>query len=348
MRSMANYKKLYFYALCMALSIQTGCSLLPQEEMLPAAPVLEPYYVKEYIKTQVTEGDIIETITIPATYQASKTETIKFPSSETQSGQTHMENRKLSDIFVKIGDKVKAGDLVAVLETGTLLEEIENLTNEIELLTLKLKQTKEMDRLTAGSSYMKIRELEENIYIKNKRLEQWIEEKEACEIRAGMDGMVSYVLDINTQLKSTKDVTILTILDEESCYYEVDSTYSSYFITEEPVLITTDRVTYEGEIFHPSHVSVDTEEETIYIKLLIPDFDIPVGSKGYIEKTIHTREDVLIIPSNTIIETKEGYYVYIEGEEGLKSLMKIEIGLIADGKAEVISGLAKGDSIIIE
>lgn len=333
---MTKLKKMFYYFLSFSMILSSGCSLMPKEEELPTAPIKEPYHAKEYIKTQVVCGDIIETVTIPAVFRASKIENIKFPEG----------NKRLEEVFVKAGDTVKIGDLVATLETGNLEERIRDLSNEIELLSLGLKQEKEMMQLTSLSRNS--REIEESIYIKKKRLEEWIQEKETCEIRAGIEGIVAYALDLNTELKSTKDVTILTILDEKSCYYEVDSQYGSYFEGEDFVTIATNRGEYEGELYVPSETFVEGSENNIYFKLLIPDFDIPIGSKGSIVRTINKREQVLIIPSDGVITTADGYYVYIEETDRFKSLKKIEVGLVADGKAEVLNGLSEGDSIILE
>ena len=84
-------RRMFCLAITLMLFLMTGCGLIPKEEELPAAPMLEEADTEEYILTPVVRGDLIVTQTIRASYipsarskrsrRRSTASTCSFPSS---------------------------------------------------------------------------------------------------------------------------------------------------------------------------------------------------------------------------------------------------------------------------
>ena len=56
----------------------------------------------------------------------------------------------------------------------------------------------------------------------------------------------------------------------------------------------------------------------------------------------------MYVPKTAITGVHGKEIVYVENEDGIKSIQYIETGLHADNKVEIISGLKLGDKVILE
>ena len=81
----------------------SGCNLMPREEQLPQAPVIEEYEGAEYTQTTVYRGDLVRTTTIYCNYVPVKEEDYSFS----------LGGEYIQDIYVTKGQQVKAGELLA-------------------------------------------------------------------------------------------------------------------------------------------------------------------------------------------------------------------------------------------
>src|SRR5665647_3069640 len=104
----------------------SACSILPKEEDVLAPPIVEAPKIV-YDELEVNKSNIQIVINDSATFQSSNLENAFFKYNVGY----------LKNIMVKVGDKIKAGDLVGQLETEDLLTDLE-----------KKKITLQMDQLT--------------------------------------------------------------------------------------------------------------------------------------------------------------------------------------------------------
>ena len=115
----------------------TGCQLLPQEPVLPGAPILHSYEVKQYKMDLVKRGDLIKTTTVSCNYMPAKEETLSFSLGGLMIGQ----------LYVSEGQQVKKGQVLAQLENEDLLTQKEQLEYELELLQLQMKHYRELQEV---------------------------------------------------------------------------------------------------------------------------------------------------------------------------------------------------------
>ena len=339
---------------------------MPKEEVLPKAPVAPAYQEEGHEKAVAARGDIIDEISIECTYQAARTEEIKYPS----------EGAPIDELCFKVGDKVKAGDIVAKLSMGDIPNQIQELKNLIADLRLQLEQeneSKELDssnekalenamaaagqavqELDVTSKYnLKIRELRDTIYIKEKSLQKLEAQKESLLIRAGMDGIVSYLINLDI-VKNASGGTIIMKIEDNNFFFVAKVEDKSWFTEGKEVAVHIDETDYPVKVVTAQSLGIEeteadnTKDVNVYFQLLSPDYTLSAGSRGSIDFIRDERSDVLLIPSKGLIQNDSGYCVYLEGEGGLKTLQKVEVGLISEGKAEITGGLKEGDTILIE
>ncbi|MBQ8765508.1 MAG: hypothetical protein IJZ16_01770, partial [Clostridia bacterium] len=70
--------------------------------------------------------------------------------------------------------------------------------------------------------------------------------------------------------------------------------------------------------------------------------------KSHIVFELSSVEDVLCIPEDALITTSDGYAVYMISEDGSKRIQNVEVGIIAEGYAEIKSGLEITDQVVTD
>ena len=95
-------------------------------------------------------------------------------------------------------------------------------------------------------------------------------------------------------------------------------------------------------------VNTDEWGDKIYYALTddYKDAQIPVGTSGYIDVVLAHKENVLKLPANVIHEAGEKHYVYVAGENNVRTMHYITIGIEGDDGVEIVSGLEEGDVVL--
>ena len=110
---------------------------------------------------------------------------------------------------------------------------------------------------------------------------------------------------------------------------------------------------FEGETFSGtvSEISpvLDASSRTLEIKITLSDRDnrIKSGMFGSVKLIIEEKENVLTVPSESVISSSEGNFVYLVGNGNLAEKRFVETGLTIDGRTEITGGLSSGDSLVV-
>jgi hypothetical protein len=67
-----------------------------------------------------------------------------------------------------------------------------------------------------------------------------------------------------------------------------------------------------------------------------------------IEIVSDSREDVLILPEYAVVMQNGCSGVYCLNEQGVKTWKPTELGLRANGMAEIVAGLSEGEYVVID
>ena len=73
---------------------------------------------------------------------------------------------------------------------------------------------------------------------------------------------------------------------------------------------------------------------------------LEVDDKGEINIVTARKENTLYLPKESVRNAGDRYYVYTVGEDGLRNVVWVEVGLRGDGVIEILSGLNEGDKVI--
>ena len=353
------------YAACLlsaCLAGLTGCGGQTQEESIV---VYEPETEGTAYQFAVVDiGDVSKVEKVKATYSQMAEQEVSFSIS----------GKLIEKVYVKEGDSVKKGDLLAELSGGDLDRQIETLEYQIERNSLLLgyADTNESYEISAAwvnylykgwgtdesvkksvetiqQNYRYLREdYNDAIELDQRKLDSLVREQKDSKVYASMNGVV-YRLEENLEGKtSQRDETIMTIVDTEECLFETSvPKLAGYFHEGETVTMTLSSGKTAGEyVLMPTHMDKWGEEQ--YFSVFDGSYEtgIEVGASGTIRIVTDCKEQVLRVPVSAINSADGEEYVYVLDQDGQRQVRWVKTGLHGDDMVEILSGLEEGEKVI--
>lgn len=327
----------------------TSCGILPKEEEFQEAPIVKEYEGAGYGKTSVVRGDLRETEKLTGRYKGTTTFELKA-----------VGDQKVKKIYVKKGEKVSEGDLLVRYYSESYETKLEEAKFSIEKINLQIKQQKELmkqeiekQKKTGGgkSGIQSVKEQYEatissyqtQLKILNLELEDaqaGIEESDGLsEISGTVSEVTTGIVDSTPEL----DTTLLVIEGKKKNRFEIKSELADKYQAGDVVKIEVKGEEYEASVAKPKE-----KKNTLYLYPLSKNIAFSDGDKCTLICVLKERKSVLYLPSSTIFEMGDKHVVYIENEEGLKTMKEVEIGVSIDHLTEITSGLQEGEQVITD
>ena len=357
-------KKLVGLVLITVLLV-SGCGLLPAEEELPKAPVVQTMDEAYFTTAEVKKGTVRDFVSERCTYQYQATQNLSFGFG----GET------VEETYVVVGQKVYAGDVLAELANDDLEEgikvyneQIQQLEEQTEYYAELLEIEKERQALAKkyGRKYdeSRLKQLQNQYddvygrkYIMDLQLGEYQAQLEGRRLVAGIDGIVEYVKQIPMWMggRINANERYITIRSEKAGFVITTSNDSIYEFGK-VFTITTDAGDYDCEVVkikRPNKEKGGTT--TVVLEPLKPDENLVIGTSGNLICELQRVDNVLYIPSYAVHTIDDKPAVYVIDEQGFRSIRYIETGLSIktkpskdDNRTEVISGLSLGEKVIVQ
>jgi membrane fusion protein, multidrug efflux system len=144
----------------------------------------------------------------------------------------------------------------------------------------------------------------------------------------------------------------LTQLDPLELEFQIPERYVSQVAEGLVARLTT--IAYPGEPFAAelSYIAPElaTDSRTLTVKALIDNADgrLRPGMFGTIALIFSARDDALVVPESSLRYQGDLVFVTTVDADRLAAFQPVEVGLRLAGKAEILSGLAEGDIVVIE
>jgi membrane fusion protein (multidrug efflux system) len=252
----------------------------------------------------------------------------------------------------QLGDKVKAGSLIARLEDQEYVNSIKLETNQLnlELTESELKKQESLyekggvtlkDLKTASINYANAKTT-----VENSRLQL-----EKTKIIAPIDGVI---VDLPYYTQSTQietGSTIAKIMDYQVMYMDVQlpEKYISVIKPGQLVKLTNYTIPEDTIIGNISQLSPAINSDTRTFKGNIsinnPEYRLRPGMFVKADIVTNHKDSVIVIPKNIILSRQKGKTVFII-DRGVASERIIETGLENVLSVEVTKGLAKNERVV--
>ena len=357
-------RKLMIVLLLVSVFLCTSCALFPKEEVLPDAPELV-VSSKQYTLIPVTRDDLTLTLEENCTYQAGVQEELRFELAE----------EVISNVYVKKGDAVTAGTLIAELECTELREQIAAEEKLLDSLAVEIAQTEE--RL--GLYYEKCSALEiaaaanpvyefqlesaqrtcQQLYNdleflkKDQKAEQMMLDELNAKIKqrqiyAGIDGVVSYVIELQEGYvkRSFKGQAVCRIADMDTARFTAKVSKGA-LKKGTAVTVICDEFEYEAKVTNVVPFERSEVTEVAEIQLLAPDPSLPAETVGKFIAVLEERKNVLVLPASAVETLNDGKtVVYYLDDKGIRYAKEVEVGLTVNRMVEIVSGLEEGELVV--
>jgi multidrug efflux pump subunit AcrA (membrane-fusion protein) len=245
-----------------------------------------------------------------------------------------------------MGQSVKAGDLLAELDTGDLDFQIAMQEIEVEKTRLNLNQVR-----SANADYNVVRRAQLDLQQQEMRLEKLEKQLEAARIVAPFDGEVTYIISTSVGEYIAAFQIVAKVADITQLVLVTTSDKASELPLGGEVVLEFQKKEYRGEIVaNPSSLFNDPDERLRKAAIIeLPD-GLPdkaaMGSDFRITYVQDSREDVIILPRKQINLMSGRRYVNVL-VDGIRTEKDVEIGLMTDTDAEIVKGLDEGDMVIV-
>lgn len=338
----------------------TGCMLLPKEEEERKVTFVKSDELQQYTFISPERIDLEKTVDIPCVYRQLEELNLGF----------QLDDHVVKGVYVNVRDAVKKGTLLAELEIGEMGDELKAMENEIEsaknaIEQIKLQASNDKENVELEYKYKHITKVEYNqriseiqdnvkaatkekedaIYILNLRLKEKQDIISSSKIYAPIDGVISYVKTNLLDSMSEENIGVIKMIDPEKCAFEIYVSEDSTYLKEgETYTVEANGLSYEGVI-----LGSDQENPSyIYLQMKEVPMNLEVGTSGAIRYLVDSRKDALVLPSKIIHEGEGFNFVYIVGDDNIKKIQKVEVGLKTEEYAEIVSGLEEDDYVINE
>ncbi len=189
--------------------ICASCGIMPEEEELPAAPVIHTYEAEEYQQTAVMRGDMVLTKRVKCTYASARQEKYSFS----------LGGLYIDKVFVSEGQQVEKGTLLAQLEQGDLPQQISDGEYALKALQVSRSYLPEYQRLERERKDALIADMEGQI----KELMAWSENYGPGAEKSSYIDRANAVLIQQIELEKQRDAAVET--DERALQEADDALY---------------------------------------------------------------------------------------------------------------------------
>jgi len=275
---------------------------------------------------------------------------------------------KIAKIYVKEGDRVKKGQLLAELDTEAARLQLAQAKAALEMAQASFKDAKRnmerMERLrqekaVSEQQYEKMR-LAYDVALAQlnqaqKALDLVQHQIKVSLMKAPFSGVITgkYINEgetINPMMPGGRGVITLMDISRVKCKVNITERNLKEVRVGQKVLLTVD--SYPGHIFigkvYVINHAADPLTRSFEVQVAVPNPDLQLkpGMFARIKIVVEERENVISIPVDAVLEEGSNYYVYVvENQKAIKR--KVKLGLEERELIEVQDGLRVGEKIVV-
>ena len=349
-RAIKNSKVLLSVALGVTVAVSAGCSLLPKEAEEEELPVINPPKLSEKPTYPVTTQTLETTVRGVGRLMATKEETLYFVDG----------NLRVKDVYVKSGDPVKAGQLLAELDVTDKENELRS--QRLQMRNDELEMIKLM-RNTDGKSAEQIEQAKINFELKRQRLVELEQQIERAKLFAPFDGTVVGVyikkgdsVEAYGEAIVVADLTQLTVAAELSesdlrkvavgMEVDVDINAAGKFKGKVAQLPNPKKADDNNGGFPGSAPKSDSIDNYLLVSIDPFPEGLQRNTPLSVSVIVDRKENAVVIPLAALRSYSGRNYVQVVDDNGNKREVDVEIGQRTSTVAEIVKGLEPGQKVV--
>ncbi|WP_179334255.1 efflux RND transporter periplasmic adaptor subunit [Winogradskyella costae] len=267
-------------------------------------------------------------------------------------------NGILTNVYVKEGQKVKKGQILAKIDDGGLSQQLAQLKIQAELAKTTYERQQRLWEQNIGSE-IQFLQSKSTYQSQQEAVNQLNQQIAKTNVTAPFSGTIDDIITEQGSVVAAGQSPLMRIVNLDNMYIETevperyvsDVTKGKSVSVNIPVLgktIETD-IRQAGDFINPAN-------RTFKVEVGIPNDDksIKPNLSARLKINDYTSEKALLIPQSVVSENSEGeQYVYVVTDKNVKGIgtakrVIIETGKTQDDIIEVLKGLEDGSEIIKE
>lgn len=263
----------------------------------------------------------------------------------------------LENVYVKEGDKVSKGQILAKIDDGGLSSQLSQLESRAILAKTTYERQKRLWDQNIGSE-IEYLQSKTNYEASQKSVDQSKSQLEKTVVRAPFSGTIDNVISDEGQVVSPGANQLFRLVNLNEMYVEanVPENYLSKIKKGTSVVVRIDAVnkTFEGSVRQVGNF-INPDNRTFKIEVAIPNKEnlLKPNLIASVKLNDYTAESSITIPENVIQQNSLGeqmvYVLQAKNDSiGIAKKVLIETGYTSDAAVEVTKGLKEGDRLILE
>jgi RND family efflux transporter MFP subunit len=314
----------------------------------------------QYLTGTAATGDVTDEVAATGSIAASVSYGLAFGAPAHLAGATTdggSATCTVTDIKVKVGDTVKQGDILATADTAELRRQLADATSTLRSARIQL--TIAEDDLDDASTTAAKRQARISLY--NARTQVSNAEKEQADLAtsiklatltAPIDGIVTSVDIVAGLVAPSGDAIVIDAATFEVTADVVESDLAAMAVGQ-AATVSIDAVDAEvaGTVtaIAPTAAGDTTGGVVSYavtVALESAPATVRAGMTADITITIESVTNVLTVPAASLRGTAGSYSVLVLGADGTPTAQPVEVGLVTNTTAEIMSGLTAGQTVV--
>lgn len=254
-------------------------------------------------------------------------------------------------MYVKEGDYVKAGTVLARVDDSILRQSMEEVKNQLSLATTLYEKQKNLwdQKIGTELQYLQARNNKESLERKLATLNTQLSQSRVVSPIAGVVDQVN--VKVGELASPGMGVVRIVNLSNLKVVAKVADAYVASVKKGDEVIIKFPDLNrdYNARVSFVS-TTVDPLSRTFTIEANLPSSsDIKPNMLAQVQINDAVKKDALVIDQNLVQSTEKGQVVYVAATEGSRKVAKaktVKTGLSYNGQVEIVEGLQAGDQLI--
>ncbi|TYB76087.1 efflux RND transporter periplasmic adaptor subunit [Bizionia gelidisalsuginis] len=267
-------------------------------------------------------------------------------------------NGILTNVYVKEGEKVKKGQLLAKIDDGGLSQQLAQLKIQSDLAKTTFERQKRLWDQQIGSE-IQFLQAKSSYDGQQESMNQLQKQIAKTMVRAPFSGTIDNIITEQGSVVSAGQSQLIRIVNLNDMYIETDvpERYISTIVEGNKVEVAFPVLgkTLETTVEQAANF-IDPTNRTFKVKITIPNKEKTVKPNltARLKINDYTNEKALLVPLSIISENADGeQYLYVvedknDAGEGVAKRVIIKTGKTQGDVIEVLSGIKDGEEIIQE
>lgn len=329
--------RIWIAPLAAALIGAGGC----QKKVAPGGPAGGAGFAVQAVVVEATVQPVTESLSLVGTIAANETVEIK---SQTEG--------IAEEVLFKEGQAVKEGDLLLRVDENKLASAVAeaeasfrlsqaNFARAKQLVQEKLVSQQEFDQISA-----QFQASEATLELRKRQLKD-------ARILAPFGGIIgARQVSPGQVIGRNNTLTWLVDLDPVKVEVDVPERYLGQVTIGQRIQFAVaafPKDTFEGEVYFISpQLSPVTRTALMKARIPNPDLKLKAGMFASLALTVQLRDAAIVIPEPALMSNGDDVSVFVLDAKNTAQIRPVKLGLRLAGRAEVVSGLAPGDRVVVE